>query len=1136
MFVSVSAAVDSSTAVGDINYSVDGELSCWQARPYIGTFEYEIQALGSETSDFLKNIRLYVQETQAGTAWAFVWDERSISDSGTGAHTVKLEIDDYDLYVTNEAIWRLRLGESRLYLDGALHDTYAATTIDSTELIQPRTTPALSIAPELFAVADASNSIDVSDAAAAGWSYSSGVLVEGTVTGGWRYVEGGDVVELPVRFKTPPIPYLAGTNAPVAEITATNTWDATFTVVASEINEANWCNDSFHHVIERPYVTTTDTAGRAWLWPVLDSGVTRMNPVFEQAIRRFGLPRADEVGTREHYVSDDFMPSVPGTTTSASYTSTVLSSFATDTQVVGDTPGDLEDPFSVTLYSPLTVSGSRGEVGVVSAGYPWAGTMPAACSSPDWRTGRIAKESDAFYQFPSFVQTRSHSSALPANADMLATFKHQQAIPRLFNYWWNLNRHFAPVFPPNTLGSPPTTQDVWEVFGSDVESEYWRKSRQQWISEMAISNTETKRRNVICSEPLMDSLLDRGHGSSPTTPQLWQDIYSLPTSPWGISRFTAQIPDVPVAFTCTSASASLVHTISNCSVAAGANIVATPSGAGDIEFGMEYAKFQTAPWLFAAMSNRFRFNWSTTNVTSVTVYAEGWDGERVVICSSGDRNSWLDWPLDGTQTKFAGSWEQDFGRGYISDTGADVDAAGISPATMGDIVRSHVFGLLPGRTARRIVWKVTPVSVAAVTVNWPSFDQNTVQYVPELAPQGVFIAAEGPGVRFGSAKYWDGSFQDPPVASDAGTMPTILDGLCYKRVLFEGRSATDALDAEIATIYDSHEYSARSDMAEDAADGGQSNHSFWVNGATSPVLCLVSSLREAGMPMQCFPVRDRDADFQTTDDWCWKVWALAYRDRYYTTWEAPLRLNDGTSDWAGVDGTLSASYWKIYSHSHAVDNTEGLFDVLNPASTVLADLRPWHGSFALLASVASGLPLSCDAHPDGRLFRAYLVDGKAVVEYRGFDMVWRTFFTEIAADWVSIRIQKFGKSPKLYLVTQDGTSIKEYESTTSGATWSVATTLHSTGTPRYPTQDIELDGVRYTYWVNNSAPNIVQYIIRDVDGNTLAGVGTALSGIDDAAIAVRKQTPPGGVPTIYLQVIISGAVVEYSSTDGINFV
>lgn len=658
----------------------------------------------------------------------------------------------------------------------------------------------------------------------------------------------------------------------------------------------------------------------------------------------------------------------------------------------------------------------------------------------------------------------------------------------------------------------------------------------------------TQRRNIILSEPLADSLLHRGGMSTPT---LWLDKFAVPSCPLGISRFEAQLPTVPASLTGTSASSSLVATLTNCSVVAGASIVATPLAAGDISFVMDWAKFETRPWIFAAMAAQFKFDWTTTNISAITISAEGWDGTLVTIATVSEKGAWTSWPLTGTAIKFAGSWEQAFGAGYITDTGADVDADGISPATMGDTLRSINFGLLPGRTARRIVWTITPTSSSStVSVAYPDWRHSSHTFIPEIAQQGVFVSPNGPGIRWGQVMYWNAganAYADPPIASGASTMPTILDALASRRAWFEGKASTDGLDTEIAAIYESGvEYTTvRKHQAVDPTDAGQSCHSFVVQAKvtpavdeiTQPVFCLVSSLREMP-PMAAFPVRDRDDDFQTTDDWCQKVWSCAHRDRYYVSNKQQLSLYDGADLWTAADGNIFVDDWKIHSHSRAVDNSEALFEFRGPQSIVYSELRPWHGSFAIIdqAALASG-PLSSDAHPDGRHFRAYLYDGEVVVEKRGQAMVWVQHFTGIMADWCAIRIEKFAKAPILYLVTQEGTSIVEYTSTDSGANFTMSSTLHSTGTPRYPTLDIELDGVRLTYWVNNaSAPYIVQYLVRDRAGNTLAVVGTAVSGIDDAAIAVRKATPPGGVPTIYLQAIVGGVVTEYSSTDGKVFV
>jgi hypothetical protein len=174
-----------------------------------------------------------------------------------------------------------------------------------------------------------------------------------------------------------------------------------------------------------------------------------------------------------------------------------------------------------------------------------------------------------------------------------------------------------------------------------------------------------------------------------------------------------------------------------------------------------------------------------------------------------------------------------------------------------------------------------------------------------------------------------------------------------------------------------------------------------------------------------------------------------------------------------------------------------------------------------------------DAHPDGRRFRAYIQDGNAVVGFCSRNSAFLDTDTGISVDWLAIRIDKGAPTPKLYLITQEGTAIKERESTTSGVSFGVATTL-ATGY-KYPTIDVELDGVRLVYFVNTLG-TAVYGVGRDKEGNTLWGPTSVHSGIDDSPIAVRKQVMANGLATIFLTVIEGGAVVEYSSTDGKTFV
>lgn len=1123
-------------SVGDTNWSVDGEFSFWQAlAPGAATETEAVDASADETLLFVKWLKMCVIRTQSGDTWTVDWPERSYFGSGTGSELL-LQMDDYHLYVRNDGTWRLRLGECRLYVGGVLEQTFGADDFDSSGLASPGEVPFPLTMPMAFGSANATNSVGVADAAGAGWAYSTTASVTGEIEFGWRYIEGGDVFELPVLWPNPVLP--SGNSAAIATVEGSTTWDSILTVSASETLSDEWCSPGPATVLPNPYNERTATNGRVWPVPVLDGRIVRMATPHEQLAFRGGFPRVDTLGYRSHYESESFFPDIsPDPQIDNPEWTEVLPEYSSFLGVLGDIGAVIEDQLTGALFSPVVLSGSDTEGGEVGLDEPWGGTLPAACSSPDWRTGRLARIDSATFMWPGRVQTRNGEVDIAVNNQILSWVSHQSPMARLIHTWFCPFWSWANWFPVNTIDTNadtvPDQQSVWQVFGADIEAEYWLESRQQWMHHSSLES-DIDRRNLMLSE-----VLNRRNGT--LNGYTVDEYFGQPGGWLGISNFEAQVPNVPASLTMDSSSSGLVSGLVNCSVAAGASIVATPAAAGDIEVAIDAASFTVKPFLFGALSKEFKFNWSTTNVSALNVYAEGWDGSRVLVYESADKDTWKEWPLDGLSDKFAGSWEQDFGRGFVTDDGADIDAAGISPATMGDVLRSHVFGLLPGRTCRRFVFVITPAAVSAVTINWPSFRQTDSKFIPEIAQQGAFIVPNGPGVRWGNGAWWDrglNAFSNPPILQGPETMPTILDGLCARRVLFEGIAGDDGLDTEIAGLYDSGiEYTnVRKHMAVDPIDQGQSTYSFWVDGETAPVLCLVSSMREYP-PMAAYPVRDRDADWQTNDNPVQNVWVNCPRRKYYTSWRGALPLFDVLAQVNAPDDAKEVEGWSILSHENPVTNDEDPFEFLGPAGTTFAELRPWHGSFGVLNidSNAQGC-LSCDAHSDGRMFRAYLENGEVVIDHRAVVGGWTKYYTGVMADWVAIRIDKRTASPVLSVVTVESNAVKLYESGNSGESLGMATTIHSTGTPRYPAVDMETDGNSYIYWLNNSsAPYIVQGLIRDRDGNTLMAATTVLSGVDDAPIAVRRVFGPGGTATIYLQVVIGGAVVEYSSPDGLNF-
>jgi len=1035
-------------SVGTTNYSVDGEMVFWRAIEPGSALETEVLANGTlENSLWVKNIRLALLSTQDGDSWEVEWrdqppvgPESYFHMTGSGAGPIVIEIDDYKVYNRYDGTWRVRLGEARLYVGGVLEHTFSPITLDSLSAAFPKVIPCSLQFPMGKGSAYVAQNPSVSEAAGAGWSYSTSASVTAKISARWQITEDGVTYAHPVSW--PAITLPSGNSVSTATVSGTTTWDSVLSLSASDVLDDQWCSPGPGSAQSNPYRHATAKAGEFWLVPIYNRNVVRMLTPSQSLVERGGFPRVFRRGERSHYLSPNFFPEIPGPgeelgTVSVSE-SEVLPEHTAFLEVVGDSAGIIEDPLSTTLYSPVSLAGSDWQGAELGLDYPWGGSLPAACSIPDWRTGRQYRSDSASFRWPSSVQTRT-GGALGANTAIRTNLSHTEPMARLLLTWYCPHWSYALKFPANTIDTNaddiPDQQDEWQVFGSPVEAEYWLDSRQQWMAFTGLgSSPET--RNIILSESL----------SNDRRIAMWQDyLFGFKTSPFGISNFIAQSPTVPASLTMDSSSASLVTGLVNCSVAAGSSIVATPAAAGDIEVAIDASSFTLKPFLFGSLAKEFKFNWSTTNVSALNVYAEGWDGTRVLIYASADKDTWKEWPLSGTAVKFAGSWAQDFGRGYVTDDGVDIDSGGISATTMSDVLRSHVFGLLPGRTCRRFVFVVTPTAVSNVTINWPSFRQTSPKFVPEIAQQGAFIVENGPGVRWGNGAWWNrslDSFSNPPILQGPETMPTILDGLCGRRVQFDGVAGTDGLDTEIAALFESGiEYTnVRKHMAVDPTDGGQSTHCFWTNGSGGPVLCLVSSMRESP-PMSSYPSRTRDTNWQLTNGHNQSVYICHARNRDYTSAAGSIRLVDGADEWPEPVLTGVVPSWKRREHHHAVTNDESLFDIVR-ISTVLARLRPWHGSFAILSADDSAETHVSSIHLPWGGFVLGWSDGEGLriarwdypVPYGEPDSTYR-FITKDPED-LQPRFRIDLNLCRLFVTWQRAFSQMEAFSDDDGATWS----------------------------------------------------------------------------------------------------
>ena len=564
---------------------------------------------------------------------------------------------------------------------------------------------------------------------------------------------------------------------------------------------------------------------------------------------------------------------------------------------------------------------------------------------------------------------------------------------------------------------------------------------------------------------------------------------------------------------------------------------AATSGTIVIEFDM--GDLEAKPYMYPQLAQRIAVDWAGAGgltVDTALVELVGRDGTAVTLC---DTPGTYRWPVELTSTEYAGSWAQDYGVSVLSDTGVDVPAGGISAATMADTVRSSAFELLPGRTAQKLRFTFDWSGSGTIELEYPTFFWDTdesAKVYPECAAQQSHIQNDGSGTRYGNWSYWDyigNAFQDPPTKKEPNEMPTALDGLASYRTLYDARAADDGLDAQIATIYDSEEYTARGELAADDADNLPVTHSFSHMANEYPQIVLVNSYR-ACPPLAGFPHLDRTRATlaEIAGSYVQKTWSHCPTRNWLI---APVNshLFDSTGNQWTVDES-APSGWHAAYHQHVIDNSEALDFEVRFAGTEYANVRPWRGYLWVYGEAA---PTSGGIAYDVSMALRHAV--ARITDAGDVELAWASNYPKplVLSAWVpagltgvtavALRWSQDGK--QIYLYTVEAGSVKERSTNDLGATYSMATTI---GSGTQTAACISRPGQRFVYRVDSGA---ILVKILDPQGNTIK-TGTAVaSGVDDAPIAVDSSTSASGELTIILWYIAGGSLTQKVSPDGVNF-
>lgn len=1124
-------------------YDVDGSTADYGVR--ISGYSIEKQT-GSPAPWDVDESQVRVQVPLLGI------DEAVTVSSFSTSGSAVLTFEDGGFYVNDDNQWRFVAASGSLTIGAST--VWTDTNIDITQsafaTFNPSACPLIGVAGYLTASCAIGAQEMVWDwgTDAVGSDFSATVDIDATA--GWRFKAPGSGVweQLPVTPYTLPAHGLtcSAITATVADATASTTYDLGVSAHASEsmtvVESGPFDVDPQCPLGRYPgaaatiMVNQTDknyerrSGGIGAQCDLLRSVKRWVPDDHAELIYRGGFPETTATASAACWNVSSNSVDLTDPTTSASASEIVHPSRSNYLGTVTGSTHAIEDPLADTNYAWITQSGDKWTIRdksltVISPGS--CGFVPPGNTYPDrntYLTGVYAKRNSIAGEFPGSVEDST------ANPDLLGYLDHLEERVRYQNYISDPHWSFATWFPENTIDTDLDTdldaQNIWQVGGVDTPVEYWLSIKQQYLSHTSLPLADDRRtRNFLPILPLRDSGFSTwwpGNIGGEDVAGWW----------WGVTRFYVKDLDPPASLTYSSASSPL-WTGTDCSLSHGANITITPSTTTPV-VELDLGSYSEELYQFPLIALIATLNWTGANITGVDVYLESRSGERALMCdSTGDHL----FP-EGPDTEYAGSWGQELGSGYVATLGTDTEVSGVSPTVLTDAEQVVNFELLPGRKGAKLRFEFTLSSTASITLDYPQlwFQPDPPRVIQEHSQHSVMIVPGGSFARFGQHVWWNGStlavtpeVKEPgwPYAAGFWTS-SLLDALCWRRVVTEGVAANDGLDTEIATIFDAVEGQSR-----DRAD--TKNPAMLLHGGDYGRFVHVVSLR-AIPPCSNLPEKARNTTtMQPTGSWEQEAWSYAVEPRRVVApGTTPVHLaTPGGTVWTAVEPTSGVTGWTVTMHRRPVDNLEGVDYQILRGPTDWAAVSPWYGYTCVIDLAETiGECISMDAHPDGRRFRAYIRGGNAIVGFCSRNGAFMDTDTGIAVDWLAIRIDKGAPTPKLYLITQEGTAIKEYASTDSGVSFGVASTL-ATGY-KYPTIDVELDGVRLVYFLN-TAGTAVYGIGRDKEGNTLWGPSSVLGGIDDSPIAVRKQVMANGLATIFLAVVIAGAIVEYSSTDGLTF-
>ena len=1064
------------------------------------------------------------------------FDHTYSSSSFLSSQSGMVAFNGFALYQTGSA-WLVKWTSIEIWANGTLQTTLGASSLTSSRLC-PTGVPFIGAGVSVAGAAVPNPAMTAgvpTGSTTVGTANTSGGC---TVTGGFRFRETptGAWQTLPVNLSPVSIPSVScDASASGSTVSVGNTNNASVqsnyyqgTTTTYDGRYTCYCNPSDHSIgtpsITDVYQTVAESDhqnGSVTLLPNLTKGLGRIRADdFAELVYRGGFPLVQ--GAAGASCQDVTMDPPSPTVNTVTFHPQLAQKWA---KVTG-TAHVIEQPLGFATYAPYVVGGYafKGrqtnivtiQPGACPIGYP---SHPSPCWT-GYSQGYLDTVSGIF---PSYVDSRGSG-----NADMLLYLNHSDSTARYIDYVVCPHWSLLSWFPPDSTAAIGV--DDWPLYSAQAKpSLYWLPARTQYFKNQHLPGGEaTLTRTDLISAPLMDGALASFVNSA--------FPFANQTSWWGISRFKVQ-NRLPAAPTLDSSSSSR-WSFTNATAAFGATIVLTPS-ATTITAKYSGSSFSQDPRLLLQLMDSISVNWSGSTVLGCVVSMVGIDGKTHTLATAPGTYAWRQGP---EQTKYAGTWGENFGVGFdSSDQGTDtITADGISASEMASAETAYALELLQAGTFQGIQFVFTLSGTGStVTLNYPTI--TTRQDAPLVLAENGQVSAglwqDGPGVRFGQWTFWDpigNAWVGPtPTVIELGYGWSVLDWLATRRLTLDGIAPDSGIDTEIATLYDSTEGQTRALVA---------------NGTMAFVALVRYDLTHAKLtgflvnteaevpPMAMFPFPARDAWYQPGTGWDQMAYSHTQEPRYIIRAggsAADVFKPDGTQ-WTALGGPLLDG-WTIHRHSHVVDNTEGPNFPVKALGTQYATVSPWHGYLCAIA--IHGYGCGYDVSNSLRHVRAWVAgSGRVILGFAGnvLPQIWSEMDTGLSATWARPRFADHGPTWPVGLFYGDGTHCYWARTYDQGATWVDAIDMAS-GT----IGDFEegANGLRWFFKLVASGPNYdVWGKLMDSQLNVIRGwTITNVTGVDNEPIACREAPGQDGSWRIGLFYSIGGVPTVKFAPDGLTF-